>query len=315
MTRARGALLGAVVGDAFGAPLEGMSPNDARAAAVRRARGSEPWRYTDDGAMFIAIAESLRDTGTVHPVSVLSKLAAHYEPARGFGRGMKLALAAYESGVSWQRVAGTAWPEGSRGNGGAVRAGAVALRAWSTVNDLTAATRLATRVTHAHADALELAVLQAQLVSLTLENPQLLDDPHATLDELARRAPATPLIKDVILRVRQTCDVDVDIALSCGTSPLARESVAAAHAAFLRVHDSVEAAVVHAATLGGDVDSICCMVGCLAGALHGESQIPAYWLAALSSETPSIEALSTLADVIANLPAIAFSEHATVLTS
>jgi len=164
--RVRGALVGAVVGDAFGAPLEGASAREIRQHVIHRARGSGPWGYTDDAAMFIALAESIRDTGTVAPTRVLQALTARYEPARGFGRGMKLAIRAFESGTDWSRVARAAWPEGSRGNGGAVRVGAVALRRWTGCHDLMSAAELATRVTHAHPEAIAAALLQARLVAV-----------------------------------------------------------------------------------------------------------------------------------------------------
>jgi hypothetical protein len=80
--------------------------------------GAEPWRYTDDGEMMIAVGESLVRMGGVSATDLLSTLASSYDPARGYGNGMKLALAAFKRG----RRAGTAsWEKGSKGNGGAVR--------------------------------------------------------------------------------------------------------------------------------------------------------------------------------------------------
>src|SRR4051812_7320872 len=109
--RIRGALIGAVIGDAFGSALEGASAGTSAHLVERRAAGSGPWGYTDDAAMFIALAESIRDTGTVSPEHVLGAFVARYEPARGFGRGMKLALRAFENGTHWRDVARAAWPE------------------------------------------------------------------------------------------------------------------------------------------------------------------------------------------------------------
>jgi len=42
--------------------------------------------------LLIAVAESIRDTGTVVPGDLLGAFSRHYEPARGFGGGMKLAI-------------------------------------------------------------------------------------------------------------------------------------------------------------------------------------------------------------------------------
>ena len=72
LDRIRGAVLGAVVGDAFGGPLEGASASDMpRLVAARIARPA-PWAYTDDGAMNLAVAES--PASDVDPQAFLTEL-------------------------------------------------------------------------------------------------------------------------------------------------------------------------------------------------------------------------------------------------
>lgn len=94
--------------------------------------------------------------------------------------------------------------------------------------------------------------------------------------------------------------------MDLGPSTLAGDSVLAAHAVFLRSHATFRDAIVSAARLGGDVDSICAMVGCLAGALHGLAAIPAPWREAIAAESPSPAALSELADAVFDLPPARF---------
>ena len=65
--RVRGALVGAVIGDAFGSPLEGAPASTVAALVDRRAQGTGPWGYTDDATMFLALAESIRDCPQFHP--------------------------------------------------------------------------------------------------------------------------------------------------------------------------------------------------------------------------------------------------------
>jgi poly(ADP-ribose) glycohydrolase ARH3 len=306
--RVRGALIGAVIGDAFGSPLEGAPASSARQLAQRRAVSAGPWGYTDDASMFIALAESIRDTGTVAPVHLLQTLSSRYEPARGFGRGMKLAIRAFQDGTEWREVARAAWPEGSQGNGGAVRVGAVALRRWNAVEDLIRAAALATRVTHSHPEAMDSACMHARLVALVLYEPELLCDPGLALDAVEADIVSTPFAKDTAGKVRAllTSQREGDVQSLCGTSPLARESVPAAHVSFLRTHASFSEAIVAAASLGGDVDSICALVGCLAGALHGLSGIPPEWLGAIAHESPSSQELAGLADALIDLSPASF---------
>lgn len=307
--RARGVLVGAVLGDAFGAPFEGASPEGAARIAARRAASPQRWGYTDDGAMCIAVAEALRDAGTVAPTSMLDALARRYEPARGFGKGMKLAVRAHESGVRWQDVARQAWPDGSRGNGGAVRAGVVAIKRWTSAADLDAAVRFATRLTHAHAEAIEGARLLAHAVALLLERPALGDNPPEFLAALDPVVGPTALLE----RLRAVATNTSDIADAFGTSPLAVESVPAALAVFLRHGTDAAHAFVCAASLGGDIDSICSMVGSLVGARHGLTGLPAAWIGALGRELPTPAQLVLLADEVGAQPPARFveqSEHA-----
>lgn len=309
--RVRGALVGAVIGDAFGSPLEGAPASTVAALVDRRAQGTGPWGYTDDATMFLALAESIRDCSTVSPVGLLEALSRTYEPARGFGRGMKLAIRAFESGTPWRDVAKAAWPEGSRGNGGAVRVGAVALRRWSSVDHLLAAASTATRVTHCHPEAIEAALIQARLLALVLDEPECLASATGTIDRISDDLPPAPAPPAMLALVREAmlAVTDLDVARICGTSPLARESVPAAHAIFLRRHRTFEEAVTAAARLGGDVDSICALVGCLAGALHGVDGIPARWLDAIAHESPSVAELCALADALIALPPAPFEEE------
>ena len=257
--------------------------------------------------MTIALAESLREAGTVEPTHLLANFRAHYEPARGFGRGMKLALSALDRGVHWTEIAYVAWPEGSRGNGGAVRVGVVALRPWVDFTALRSAATLATRLTHAHEEAIAAALVQVSMVAFILREPSLAGSPL----ELFRRAsslfdpsdPAVSLIEAISSAVAQHLS-PTELARIFGTSTLAVESVPAALTSFLCNHSTFEDAILQAAALGGDVDSICALVGCLAGALHGFSAIPPLWLAALASEVPSIHELCALADDLAALPPV-----------
>lgn len=133
--RYRGALLGCLLGDAFGSVFEGVSPNDPRLEArieLRRLR-MQPWRYTDDSAMALGVARSLLEQGRVDSNHLLNTLAADYDPARGYGRGMKLALQAWERG---EDPATAAWEEGSRGSGAAVRVVAIACCYHRTLEEL-----------------------------------------------------------------------------------------------------------------------------------------------------------------------------------
>src|SRR5262249_20355822 len=98
------------------------------------------------------------------------------------------------------------------------------------------------------------------------------------------------------LLARDACEREAAAAL--GTSTLAGESVPAALWAFFSAPGAFRDALTRAAALGGDVDSIGALVGALAGARHGAAAIPGQWLANLSGETPSLDEMAHLADVL-----------------
>lgn len=298
--RIRGCLLGGVIGDAFGAPLEGASQAGLQDLVARRAARPAPWGYTDDGAMLLACADALLLERTVEPTALLRALQAYYEPARGFGRGTKLALEAFESGARWDQCAFAAWREGSRGNGGAVRIAPVAIARWPDRQAFDRAVSLATRVTHAHAEAIEFAHLQATAIALILSDPGLAATPatfHAAL--VARLQPVPTQVQaklDCVFALVGAGASPQLAARELGTSVAASESVPAALWSLVSEPASFSGAVTAAAALGGDVDSICCLVGALAGAMHGLTAIEPRWIANLAHEQPTAESIIELAD-------------------
>ncbi len=136
-SRIRGAMLGTLVGDSLGGPLEGANPGAELSAQVD-ARLASPRHigFTDDTAMTFALAEAVVEGFT--PDVFFQRLAANFEPARGFGKGTRRAIEAFGRGETAVEIAASSWSEGSRGNGAAVRVAPIAARHWSNVEDLAA---------------------------------------------------------------------------------------------------------------------------------------------------------------------------------
>jgi poly(ADP-ribose) glycohydrolase ARH3 len=255
--------------------------------------------------MLLACGRALLSSGTVEPAGLLRSFADCYEPARGFGRGMKIALAAFSTGTPWQDCAFAAWPEGSQGNGGAVRIPPIAVARWDNARSLDVAVRLTTRTTHAHEHAVEFARLHAMAIRLILAEPSLVGNPPEFQNAiLSRLAPTPPLVArklNSVFELIQANATPAQVGATLGTSTLAAESVPAALCSFLSKHDTFDEAVCSAARLGGDVDSICCLVGALAGALHGAEAIKNVWIDNLSDESPSPREIQTLADHLCDI--------------
>lgn len=263
--RIHGALLGTLIGDAFGRPFEGIARGDARLREAIRARAAAPrhWDHSDDGEMALAVAESVTTLGRVDEAHLLATLAARHEPARGYGKGMRAAFRAFERTGDWRAAPHALWPEGSRGNGCVVRVAGVA--AWYVEDELEVVSEAAARSaapTHAHPD----AIGATRAMTLALWH-LLRGGPPSTLRSwLASVEPASArLLRPVVA---------VDVGTFAPDSLALALTVMSSASGFA---DAVQAAVA----LGHDTDTNGAMVGALAGAAYGRGAIPADWIAAL----------------------------------
>ncbi len=307
--KARGVLLGTALGDAFAYPFEGTplgGLDRLEASLARRAASSSHWGYSDDTEMMLGVAESIIEEVGIEPRHVLERFALNYEPARGYGKGMKLAIDALMRGKHWRVVAFSAWPEGSKGNGAAARIGPVSCLHHSSTKELSRAITAATVITHAHPDAIAGALLQGHAVSAAIRCKDLdsLDRElflaelrsvsypsgtwaHSAIDEIGRMLCLEPSRLEVVEAL--------------GHGYLAQYAVPAAIYCFLRNAPDFRKVVVEAASLGGDTDTIAAMAGALAGALVGSHGIPSLWKDNLEHGSRGYEYMLHVADGIARL--------------
>ncbi len=135
--RARGAMLGLAVGDALGAPVEWLHPDQIRSrygGPLRDMVASAPWElgeWTDDTAMAMALAESLADQGAYDENDVFGRYAmwARSRP-KDIGATVAAALRRARS-ADEARAAAQAFHEAegrSAGNGSLMRTVPIAIR-------------------------------------------------------------------------------------------------------------------------------------------------------------------------------------------
>ncbi|GAC1467391.1 MAG: ADP-ribosylglycohydrolase family protein [Isosphaeraceae bacterium] len=141
--RVRGCLLGLAVGDALGAPLEGLSAQQIRAHYGQvddYVDGSRAWKkkphrwrmpglYTDDTQQAIALIDVLLESGKIDPdrlaeiyLALANPKGSYVGAHRGVGRSFRQVLAELERGVS-PRYSG----QRSAGIGAAMRIAPLAL--------------------------------------------------------------------------------------------------------------------------------------------------------------------------------------------
>lgn len=294
-------LLGTALGDALGAPFEGrrrIRPEDVEAWCA----AEEPLRWTDDTHMAIALGRSLLATGAeVDHQHLGDAFAAAYEqePWRGYGAGPPMVFALARRGHGYLEAAASLFDgQGSFGNGAAMRCAPVVIAGGG---DLDTVARLAAeqaRVTHAHPEAVDGAVVVAvglaSLAGAAADEDSAL---HAlrTAAGYARTEVMTDALATVLVAHEQGSALPA--ARRLGTGVAARESVPAAFAAFLAGSASFQAVVTGAVGLGGDTDTIAAMAGALAGGHLGTGGLPQRLLERLEQREVLEELARALADV------------------
>lgn len=298
--RFRGGFLGCALGDAIGRPFEMMSVTDRRlgpALEVALTR-SGPLAYSDDTEMMISVAESLARTKRVSGDDMLATLARNYDPARGYGHGMKRALEAFERGRPAPDL--STWTEGSKGSGGAVRVVAIACAYHDDPAPVAALAEEAAGLTHAHPLGRAGAVVHAVALASVLGTT----DARVDFEIVASEALRHRLVSGSPIGARLEMVRDL-LAASAGSRSavealgngvVAEDAVPLALFCFLRWAPDFDAVVRSTVLCGGDTDTIAAMSGALCGALVGESGLPTTWLDRLENGPKGADHIRALAD-------------------
>ena len=318
--RALGTLYGMAVGDAIGARVEfepvvyGARTLAGMGTGRAGAFGLAPGQWTDDTAQGLCVADSLLACGGVldaHDVvhrllawwhcgyNTAFRLEAGVRHAVGLGGNVARALAAY---VRCPRAATAAGDAQTSGNGSVMRNAAVAVCFHADCAAAEAAAAAQSRATHQGAEAAECCRLLAHIGVRALHSPlrgaaavravlgtlgDTFASPVAAVHALAcaqcephggadrdwrwRRADGTPYRYSPARTRAQPGYVGsyamdaVAMALHCVWST-----------------DSFAAAVLKAANLRGDADSVAAVAGQVAGAFYGIDAVPRAWVATIA---------------------------------
>ena len=277
--RFRGCLVGLAVGDALGAPVEGLP-----AAEISERYGwldqlvgggwlgLRPGEWTDDTAMMLCIARSIVARGGFDPGDVAARFLAWFqEGPRGIGRTTWLALDALKGGATW-REAGK-WAHYvlgglSAGNGSIMRCAPVALLSCRDQARLIAQSIESSLITHWDPQACWGAA------ALNLAIARLLLGEEGPLIEAVRPLVEEPRVAAALAQVPAMTMADIEPSAYC------LDTLKAALWCFL-TSSSFEGAVTAAVNLGGDADTTGAVCGALAGAAYGLGAIPQRWQAPL----------------------------------
>lgn len=269
--RARGAMLGLAVGDALGAPVEWLHPDQIRnryGGPLRDMVASAPWElgeWTDDTAMAMALAESLADQGRYDENDVFGRYAmwARSRP-KDIGATVAAALRRARS-ADEARAAAEAFHEvegRSAGNGSLMRTVPIAIRYRSDPGAIEHVSRIDSGLTHHDPLAGDACAWLNLTVAALIQGRRL----PQSVSEVARAAEAAIAEDEATLA-----------AAAQEQRGFVMTTLRIAFAAAFR-YDAFEPALVFAVNLGGDADTNGAVTGALAGARFGADGIPQRWI-------------------------------------
>jgi len=291
-----GAALGTLVGDAFGAAVEGWGPD-----LIRRRYGilTAPvsGRYTDDTEMMIGVMEALAEDPSFDPAICARRFAANYDPTRGYGGRIHGIIRRMERGDPVDEV-GT----DSFGNGAAMRIAPIGFFFHDDPAALRRAAVKSARITHTHPDGIAGAVAQATAVGIAARCAARGEtvDRDKYVAEIARQAKdISPAFCGQIEGIRGLRAHGVQEGIRTLTGTFSRDVTASgavppAIAAFL-LAGTFSDAVTIAVNAGGDADTVAAMTGAIAGAYYGATAIPRTWLSVMEDKGKGRDYIERLA--------------------
>jgi len=296
----RGCLAGLALGDALGAPFEGLHAPLSRGFKAFSEHLPNVLKYTDDTEMAIGVAESLVEKGGLDPDDMALKFVKNFDPSRGYGMGTVAVLGMIRLGTSWRDANRAVFPDGSFGNGAAMRAAPIGLFYANSPEALRDATFRASSITHDHPLAKEGALLITYAVAGIVggkKNTEILDGLSGIV-ETDKFKEKLGIIKEFIGHPI-SCEA---VMKRLGNSVLAEESAPTALYAYLREGRDYLKCIRLCICIGGDTDTICAMAGALAGAKVGIEGIPRELLARLENGDMILKLASELYRISKDLP-------------
>lgn len=304
LDRTLGCLLGLSLGDAFGAPFEGGIVERTLWRAIGTTRNGRK-RWTDDTRMTFDIVESYLSRGTIDPDDLAIRFAKSYRWSRGYGSGAAKVLRRIDRGHDWRTANRSVHPQGSFGNGAAMRSPAIGLIFAYRPFEMAQAVSDSAIVTHAHPLAIEGASLVALATAAAFRG--------GSADEILeaiRHCISDDRFRTRFDSARHWFDTKQEpapreVARILGRGIAAHESCVTAVYLALRFLDrDFESMHRFVVACGGDTDTIGAMAGAVWGAANGFDRLPSGWLEILENHETLIESAKKLHSMIVQPPNI-----------
>ena len=271
--RALGAFLGLAVGDAVGTTLE-FSRRDVQPRLKDMVGGGPfglpPGGWTDDTSMALALADSLAACGNLDCRDLMDRFVSWWREGEyshtgrcfDIGNTIRAALDRYER--TGDPMAGSTHPR-SAGNGSLMRLAPVALRFWNDRARLREAAAQQSRTTHGAEEAVDACCAFAVMLADAISG-------KPRPDVLAPKAfDGATRISEILGGSWRKCARD-----EIQSSGYVVDTLKAAIWSVART-GNFRNAVLLAANLADDADTVAAVTGQLAGGIYGLSGIPTHW--------------------------------------
>ncbi|HZU98384.1 MAG TPA: ADP-ribosylglycohydrolase family protein [Planctomycetota bacterium] len=286
---ARGAILGVLVGDALGVPVEGMGRDEFEPVTGMRGGGSHlvpAGTFSDDGSMTLCTVESLVEKGGLDEADLGDRLVRflfnrHWAARRvTFGVGFTTREAILRIRDGREAAKAGLDDEDSNGNGALTRLAPIALFAHArklSAADTVELAHRATRITHAHPRAQLVSGFYALIARGLLEGKKVRAAIEAMREEAANLYASDPWNSEYRhvqrLMERNLATLDRHEVHSTAYVVDSLEAVL-----WCLLHEgSLEETVLEAVNLGEDSDGTGSIAGGLVGMIHGAAAIPDTW--------------------------------------
>lgn len=278
-----GLLIGIAIGDALGFPREGLKPRSSI-----QIYGRPPLKYqlfpgfgiySDDTQLALLAAQSIlcsRSQWQGFRRAFLRRLAL-YPLTQPVGIGRATLIAALKSWLAWAKVPTACH---SAGNGPATRAMLLSIVLIGTDHRTKKWVEDSTLLTHCDPRAVDGCQVLAKLALIAAETEFEKLNPIEVLEEAVQVA-TEPELKDALNQLKPFLEsaqrprlVAKHFGWQDGISGFIVPTTVMATYCWLRYSNHFKKSIETAIMLGGDSDSVAAIVGGLAGAYHGVSNIP-----------------------------------------
>lgn len=245
-----------------------------------------PWWHTDDTEMAISIVEVLRLLGTIHQDALARQFMWRFErePDRGYGSGARQQLRMMLEGTEWRVTSREAFGgQGSLGNGSAMRVAPVGAWFADDLDCVVKEARASAKVTHMHSEGVAgaVAIAIAAAMAWRLRGKSSNDACIDFFNEVHKRTPDGETRRGIgqafQVRTLESAESAARI-LGSGFNVTCPDTVPFAVWAAAKYFGDYRKAIAATASVGGDVDTNCAIVGGIVALSAGWDGIPKGWL-------------------------------------